>query len=118
MAKIMIVDDSLFIRGRVARMLMRRGYEVTTAEDGLEAVTLYEQLKPDVVVMDITMPRMQGLEALAELRRLDPQAKVIMLTALDQPAAAVKAVQLGAKEFLAKPVDIQKLVDTLERVLR
>ncbi|MBN1875194.1 MAG: response regulator [Anaerolineae bacterium] len=118
MAKILIVDDSLFIRGHLARLLIKHGHEIVTADDGVKAVRVYEQANPDLVIMDITMPQKNGLEALADIRRFDPTARVIMLTALDQPAAATMSIQLGAKDFLPKPIDQEKLLSVLKRVLK
>ena len=92
MAKVMVVDDSLFMRNHIAKLLGNQGYETVMAEDGEQAVTGYRRDCPDVVLMDITMPRKDGLEALLEIRQLDPQAKVIMLTALDQRLAATRAL--------------------------
>ena len=117
MAKIMIADDSLFIRNRLAKLLAEHGYEIVTVGDGVEAIDTYRSANPDVVLMDITMPRKDGLEALSEICKLDPQAKVIMLTALDQQSVAVKAMWVGAKDFLAKPVSIERLSMALKKVL-
>ena len=118
MTKILIVDDSFFMRNRVAGQLTRQGYETVLAGDGVEAVSIYRLTKPDVVLMDVTMPRKSGLQALSEIRQLDPDAKVIVLTALDQAAVATEAIRLGAKDFLAKPVENQKLLATLAKVLK
>ena len=87
------------------------------AEDGEEAVSVYQSARPDVALMDVVMPKKDGLEALAEIRQLDPLAKVIMLTALNQQSVAVKAVQLGAKDFLIKPIVPDLLVTALQKVL-
>ncbi len=117
MPKVMIVDDSLFMRNRLAKLLNESGYETVVACDGVDAVRVYAEAKPDVVLMDITMPRKDGLEALAEIRQLDPTAKAIMLTALDQPLLAGRAVLLGAKDFLTKPVRAGRLLMSLRKVL-
>jgi two-component system chemotaxis response regulator CheY len=118
MAKVLIVDDSFFIRNRLANWLAQQGHETNLAGDGVEAVSVYRQARPDVVLMDVTMPRKNGLQAMAEIRQFDPQAKVIVLTALDQPAVASEAIQLGAEDFLAKPLDYERLFKSLRKVLR
>ncbi len=117
MPKVMVVDDSLFMRKRLVKLLNENGYETVTAYDGIDAVRVYGEARPDVVLLDITMPRKDGLEALAEIRQLDPLAKVIMLTALDQPVLASKAVLAGAKDFLTKPVRSGMLLLVLKKVL-
>jgi two-component system chemotaxis response regulator CheY len=113
----MIADDSLFMCNRIAKWLTNHGYETVVVQDGVEAVKTYRQARPDAVLMDVTMPHKDGLEALAEIRQFDPQAKVIMLTALDQQAVATQAVQMGAKEFLVKPVRSAQLILVLRKVL-
>jgi two-component system chemotaxis response regulator CheY len=117
MPKVMIVDDSLFMRNRLVKLLAKHEYETVTACDGVEAVRRYREARPDAVLMDITMPRKDGLEALAEIRRLDLASKVIMLTALDQPQLASQAVLVGAKDFLTKPVRPTQLLTALRTVL-
>ena len=118
MAKIMIVDDSLFMRNHLSKLLTKNGHETVVAENGEQAVTTYRQTNPDAVLMDITMPRKDGLQALTEIRELDSKAKVIMLTALDQELAATRAIHVGAKDFLVKPVPPSRLLTALERVLK
>ncbi len=117
MPMIMVVDDAQFIRMRVAKLLTQRGYQVVEAEDGEEAVKTYRLLGPDAVLMDITMPHKDGLTALAEIRDHDPQAKVIMLTALGQQATMLQAMQAGAKDFLVKPYDPEQIMKALRKAL-
>ena len=117
MTKIMIVDDSLFMRNRLDKLLTKHGYETTMACDGVEAVRAFAESRPDVVLMDITMPRKDGLEALAEIRKLDVTSAVIMLTALDQPQLASQAILAGAKDFLTKPVQLGQLLRSLEKAM-
>jgi two-component system chemotaxis response regulator CheY len=117
MSKIMVVDDAQFMRMRITKLLTQHGYEVVEAEDGEEAVQSYRSLKPDVVLMDIAMPHKDGLAALREIRRFDPQAKVIMLTALGQQAIVLRAMQAGAKDFLVKPYDPDQVMKVLNKVL-
>jgi two-component system chemotaxis response regulator CheY len=118
MAKVMIVDDAQFMRLRLSKMLVACGHEVVEAEDGNQAVAVYQLTSPDVVFMDITMPNKDGLAALSEIRQLDPQARVIMLTALEQQAMLLQAFQAGAKECLLKPCSTDRVIQTLERLLR
>jgi two-component system chemotaxis response regulator CheY len=117
MSKVMIVDDAQFMRVRLAKLLTRNGYEVVEAENGEQAVQIYQSEKPDVVLMDITMPLKDGLEALAEIRGNDPDAKVIMLTALGQESMVVQAVQAGAKDYVVKPFNPKRVMSALEKVL-
>jgi two-component system chemotaxis response regulator CheY len=117
MAKVMIVDDSLFMRNQITKMLSKQGHDTVVAENGIEAINTYRKDNPDVVVMDITMPQMDGLEALLEIREYDPNARVIMLTALDQKMAAARAIHLGARDFLVKPVPPTQLVSALHKAL-
>ncbi len=117
MAKILIVDDSLFMRNHLSKLLAKNGYEIVVAEDGEQAVSTYREIHPDAVLMDITMPRKDGLQALTEIREFDARARVIMLTALDQELAATRAIHVGAKDFLVKPVPPNRLLTAIQRVL-
>lgn len=118
MPKVMITDDSYFIRKKLSKLLAEQGYDIVMAENGAEAVRIYRKSKPDVVLMDITMPRKNGLEALSDILKFDPRARVIMLTALDQKSVAATAILTGAKDFLAKPVRPERLLLALEKALR
>ena len=117
MVRIMVVDDSLFMRNRISKLLATNGYETITAENGEEAVHSYRRNRPDAVLMDITMPLKDGLQALAEIREFDVRAIVIMLTAMSQELAAVRAVHLGAKDFLVKPAAPNLVLASLENAL-
>jgi two-component system chemotaxis response regulator CheY len=118
MYKVLIVDDSLYMRNHLAKLLGEHGYETVQAENGEEAVKTYRSAKPDVVLMDITMPKMNGMEALVEIRQSDLQAKVIMLTALNQQLVAARAIHMGAQDFLVKPVHSGQLLTALQKALR
>lgn len=118
MSRIMVVDDSQFMRMRLTTLLSQYSHEVVQAENGEEAVQTYRQIQPDAVLMDITMPQKDGLTALSEIRQFDPQAKVIMLTALNQQSLALQAVQAGATDFLVKPYNPERIVKALQKVLR
>ncbi len=117
MPKVMIVEDSLFMRNHLAKLLTEHGYQVVQAENGEEAVKVYRSARPDIVLMDVAMPQMNGLAALVEIREFDRQAKVIMLTAMDGRLLASHAVEMGAKDFLMKPVSLDKLLVALQKVL-
>jgi two-component system, chemotaxis family, chemotaxis protein CheY len=117
MATILIVDDTQFVRMRVAKVLTQHGHAVVEAEDGDQAVQVYRAAQPDAVVMDITMPVKDGIAALSEIRQFDPQARVIMLTALGQQGMVLQAVRAGAKDYLLKPFNPEKLIQALEKVL-
>ncbi len=118
MPKIMIVDDSSFIRNHYSKVLADHGYEIVVAQNGEQAIELYRTARPDVVLMDIVMPRMDGISALNRIRALDPAAKVIVLTAMDQKSATTRAIQAGAKDFMLKPVLPSQLLIKLERLLK
>jgi two-component system chemotaxis response regulator CheY len=118
MSTIMVVDDAQFMRMRVGKLLTKHGHKVIEAENGEEAVQTYRLIQPDAVLMDITMPHKDGLTALSEIRAFDPQAKVIMLSALGQQAMVLQAMQAGAKDFLVKPYDPERVMKSLRKVLR
>ena len=117
MARILVVDDAAFMRVRAAKVLQDHGYEVAQAENGLEAVKKYAEWRPDAVLMDITMPEMDGLTALKEIRRMDPSAKVAMVTAMGQQAIVMEALKAGAKDFVLKPFQPDRVLGALEKLL-
>ena len=117
MARILIVDDDAFMRVSIRNILLKNGFEVAgEAENGAIAVQKYAELQPDAVTMDITMPEMTGLDALKEIRKLDPNAKVIMVSALGQEAMVRDAVMAGAKGFIVKPYKEDTIVATLNKL--
>lgn len=117
MKKVLIVDDAAFIRLTIKTMLEKNGFEVAgEAENGIAGVKKYQELKPDLVTMDITMPDMTGIEALKEIIKLDPKAKVIMLSAMGQEAMVREAVLSGAVSFIVKPFKEEQLITTLNKV--
>jgi two-component system, chemotaxis family, chemotaxis protein CheY len=116
-AKILVVDDAQFMRVKCSRLLQEAGHEVVEASDGSEAVALYQTAKPDAVLLDITMPKMDGLTALKEIRKLDPDARVAMLTAMGQQAIVIEAVKAGARDFVVKPFDATRVVQAVEKLL-
>lgn len=117
-ARILIVDDAAFMRMMVKDIMTRNGFEVVgEAENGAVAVEMYKQLKPDLVTMDITMPEMDGVTALKEIRKFDPQAKVIMCSAMGQQGMVIEAIQNGAKDFVVKPFQEERVVEAVKKCL-
>lgn len=117
MAKILVVDDAEFLRVRISKMLVGDGYEVIEAENGLIALNAFKAQKPDVVLMDITMPEMDGLTALREILAVDSGAKVIMLTALGQESVVLEAIKSGAKDFIVKPFERDRVIGALQKLV-
>ncbi|PKO00738.1 MAG: two-component system response regulator [Chloroflexi bacterium HGW-Chloroflexi-4] len=117
MAKILVVDDAEFLRVRISKMLVGDGYDVIEAENGLLALNAFKAQKPDVVLMDITMPEMDGLTALREILAVDSSAKVIMLTALGQESVVLEAIKSGAKDFIVKPFERDRVVGALQKLV-
>jgi two-component system, chemotaxis family, chemotaxis protein CheY len=117
MAKVLLVDDAAFMRMRCARLLQEHGHEVIEASNGREAVEAYQAEKPDAVLMDITMPEMDGLEALRAIRSQDPGAKVAMLTAMGQQAIVIEAVKSGAKDFVVKPFERERVLAAVDKLV-
>jgi two-component system chemotaxis response regulator CheY len=117
MARILVVDDAAFMRLRAAKVLEENGHEVTLAENGREAIVKYAEWRPDAVFMDITMPEMDGLTALKEIRKLDPSARVAMVTAMGQQAIVMEALKSGAKDFVLKPFQPDRMLAALQKML-
>jgi two-component system chemotaxis response regulator CheY len=116
--RILITDDALFMRVTLKNILTQNGYEVCgEASNGAEAVKLYSELKPDLVTMDITMPEMDGLEALKQIRAQDPGATVVMCTAMGQKNMVVEAIQSGAKDFIVKPFQPERVLEAVNKLL-
>lgn len=116
--RILITDDALFMRVTLKNILTQNGYEVVgEAQNGVEAVKLYQELKPDLVTMDITMPEMDGIAALKEIRGGDPEAKVVMCTAMGQKNMVVEAIQAGAKDFIVKPFQPERVLEAVGKLL-
>lgn len=116
--RILITDDALFMRVTLKNILTQNGYEVVgEAQNGAEAVKLYAELKPDLVTMDITMPEMDGLQALKVIKSSDPTAKVVMCTAMGQKQMVVEAIQAGAKDFIVKPFQPDRVLEAVGKLL-
>lgn len=117
MSKVLIVDDAAFMRMMLKNILANTAYEVVgEADTGAKGVQLYQELRPDIVTMDITMPDMDGLTAVKEIRKIDPQAKIIMCSAMGQQAMIVDAVKSGAADFLVKPFQPERVLEALQKV--
>jgi two-component system chemotaxis response regulator CheY len=116
-AKVLVVDDAAFMRLRASKVLEANGHEVVQAENGVEAVKQYAEHHPDAVLMDITMPEMDGLAALKEIKRLDPAARVAMVTAMGQQAVVMEALKAGAKDFVLKPFQPDRVLNALNKLL-
>jgi two-component system chemotaxis response regulator CheY len=115
--RILITDDALFMRVTLKNILTQNGYEVVgEAANGVESVEMYKRLKPDVVTMDITMPEMDGLQALKEIRLHDPAANVVMCTAMGQKSMVVDAIQAGAKDFIVKPFQPDRVLEAMSKL--
>ncbi len=116
-AKVMVVDDAAFMRLRACKVLQDNGHEVLQAENGVDAVRQYAKHRPDAVLLDITMPEMDGLEALKEIRKIDPSARVAMVTAMGQQAIVMEALRAGAKDFILKPFQPDRVLGALQKLL-
>lgn len=115
MPKILLVDDAAFMRMRCAKLLTENGYEVGEAENGQEAIQKYQSYRPDLVLMDITMPVMDGITATREIKSLDANAKVVMVSALGQQTMVIEAIKAGAKDFVVKPFEPDKILTTVKK---
>ena len=116
--KILVVDDAAFMRMMIKDTLKKNGYEnLIEAADGELAVQLYKAEKPDLVIMDITMPNKNGLEALKEIKELDPGAKIVMCSAMGQESMVVEAIRNGAKDFIVKPFKADRVLKTVQGIL-
>ena len=118
MAKILIVDDAAFMRMMIKDILTKNGYEIAAeAENGQKAVEKYAETKPDLVLMDITMPEMDGIQALKKIKEKDPNASVIMCSAMGQQAMVIESIQAGAKDFIVKPFQADRVLEAVKKVV-
>ena len=119
MAKnILICDDAAFMRMMIKDILGKNGYNVAgEAENGLKAVEKFKELSPDLVLMDITMPEMDGIAALKEIKKIDAGAKVIMCSAMGQQAMVIESIQAGAKDFIVKPFQADRVIEAVKKVV-
>lgn len=118
MGRILIVDDTLFMRTLLKNILFSGGHTIVgEAENGEEAIARYQELKPDLVTMDVVMPKMNGIDALKNIRAADPNAKVVMCTAVGQEQMVKLAVKTGAKGYIVKPFQAPKVLEEVKNVL-
>lgn len=117
MAKVLVVDDAQFMRMRAVKLLTQNGYECIEAENGIEAVDKYRSERPDAVMLDITMPDMDGLEALKQIQKIDSNAKVAMVTAMGQQSIVMEAIKAGAKDFVVKPFDPNRVLAAIQKMI-
>lgn len=116
--KILIVDDAAFMRMMIKDILSKNGYDVVgEAADGAQAVEKYKESQPDLVTMDITMPEMDGITALKEIKKINPNAKIIMCSAMGQQAMVIDAIQAGAKDFIVKPFQADRVLEAISKTL-
>ena len=113
---VLIVDDAAFMRMMIKDILTKNGYDVVgEAADGAQAVEKYKELQPDLVTMDITMPEMDGIEALKEIKKINPDSTVIMCSAMGQQAMVIDAIQAGAKDFIVKPFQAERVIEAINK---
>ena len=116
--KILIVDDAAFMRMMIKDTLKSSGYEnIIEAADGEQAIQTYKNEKPDLVIMDITMPNKNGLDALKEIRKMDPNAVIVMCSAMGQESMVVEAIRNGAKDFIVKPFKSERIIKTVQNII-
>jgi len=114
--RILIVDDAAFMRMMIKDILTKNGYEIVgEAENGLRAIEKFQELRPDLITMDITMPEMDGISAVKEIRKIDPGAKVIMCSAMGQQSMVIEAIQSGARDFIVKPFQPDRVLEAIRK---
>ncbi|HQD28522.1 response regulator [Acetivibrio saccincola] len=116
--KILIVDDAAFMRMMIKDILTKNGYEVVgEAENGTKAIEKFKELSPDLVIMDITMPELDGIAAVKEIKKIDGDSKIIMCSAMGQQAMVIESIQAGARDFIVKPFQAERVVEAVKKVL-
>jgi two-component system chemotaxis response regulator CheY len=116
--RILVVDDASFMRMMIKDILSKNGYLVVgEAENGMLAIERFMELRPDLVTMDITMPELDGITAVREIRKIDPQAKIIMCSAMGQQAMVIDAIQAGARDFVVKPFQAERVLEAIGKAL-
>ena len=117
MARILITDDAAFMRHMIKNVLVKEGYEIAgEACNGAECVQLYQELKPDIAILDITMPQKDGIEAVKEIMEIDPNARIIMCSALGHQTKIIEALEAGARDFIVKPFEPQRIIEAIKRL--
>lgn len=118
MSTVLIVDDAAFMRMMLKDILNKNGYEVIgEAENGQIGVEKYRELHPDLVTMDITMPELDGISAVKKIKAIDPQAKIVMCSAMGQQAMVIDAIQAGARDFIVKPFQPERVLEAIQKAL-
>ena len=116
--KILIVDDAAFMRMMIKDILSKNGFDIVgEAADGIQAIEKYKETMPDLVTMDITMPEMDGITALKEIKSMNPSAKVIMCSAMGQQSMVIDAIQAGARDFIVKPFQADRVLEAINKTL-
>ena len=115
---ILIVDDAAFMRMMIKDILTKNGFNVIAeAENGAKAIEKYKEYSPDLVIMDITMPEVDGIQAVKEIKKIDSAAKIVMCSAMGQQAMVIEAIQAGAKDFIVKPFRADRVLEAVKKVL-
>jgi two-component system chemotaxis response regulator CheY len=115
---ILVVDDAAFMRMMIKDVLSKNGYTVAgEAENGAKAIEKYKELQPELVIMDITMPEVDGIQAVKEIKKGDPNAKIIMCSAMGQQAMVIESIQAGARDFIVKPFQADRVIEAVKKVI-
>lgn len=115
---VLLVDDAAFMRMMLKDILTKNGYSVVgEAENGVKAIERYKELKPSLVILDITMPEMDGIQAARGIKAIDPNATIIMCSAMGQQAMVIESIQAGARDFIVKPFQADKIIEAVQKVL-
>lgn len=115
---ILIVDDAAFMRMMIRDVLSKNGYEILgEAENGQKAIEKFKELNPDLVIMDITMPEVDGIQAVKEIKKISPEAKIVMCSAMGQQAMVIESIQAGARDFIVKPFQADRVLEAVKKVL-
>lgn len=118
MTKVLIVDDAAFMRMMIRDILEKNGFEVVgEASNGIKAVEIYKKEKPEVVTMDITMPDMDGIEAVKQIKAFDPDSKIIMCSAMGQQSMVMDAIRAGARDFIVKPFQADRVLEAIRKAM-
>ncbi|TCL40145.1 two-component system chemotaxis response regulator CheY [Anaerospora hongkongensis] len=116
--RVLVVDDAAFMRMMIKDILSKNGYEIIgEAENGLKAIEKFQELRPDLTTMDITMPELDGISAVKEIKKMDPSAKVIMCSAMGQQAMVIEAIQSGARDFIVKPFQPDRVLEAVRKAV-
>ena len=116
--RVLIVDDAAFMRMMIKDILSKNGYDVVgEAENGAKAIEKYKELTPDLVVMDITMPEVDGITAVKEIKQINADSKIVMCSAMGQQAMVIESIQAGAKDFIVKPFQAERVIEAIKKVI-